>query len=86
VIGEIQGIAGRVELVEAELSGEVIGAAIAMHRELGPGLLESVYQACMCRELGVRQIPFRCQVELPVEYKGCRLDCGYRIDLVVTIA
>ena len=79
----MQRTAGRLELVEAELSGEVIGAAISVHRELGPGLLESVYQACMSRELGLRQIPFRSQVELPVEYKGCRLDCGYRIDLVV---
>ena len=83
MIAEMQRTAGPVDLIEADLSGEVIGAAISVHRELGPGLLESVYQVCMSRELGLRQIPFRSQVELPVEYKGCRLDCGYRIDLVV---
>ncbi len=83
MIGEMDKTAGRIDLIEADLTGEVIGAAISVHQELGPGLLESVYQACMCRELGLRQILFRSQVELPVEYKGCRLDCGYRIDVVV---
>ena len=83
MIGEMDKTAGTIDLIEADLTGEIIGAAISVHRELGPGLLESVYQACMCRELGLRQIPFRSQVELPVEYKGCRLDCGYRIDIVV---
>jgi GxxExxY protein len=83
MIGEMEKTAGGIDLIEADLTGEIIGAAVSVHRELGPGLLESVYQACMCRELSLRQIPFRSQVELPVEYKGCRLDCGYRIDLVV---
>ena len=83
MIGEMQRTTGRVELIEADLTGEIIGAAVSVHRELGPGLLESTYEACMCHELGLREIPFRCQVELPVEYKGCHLDCGYRIDLVV---
>jgi len=83
MIGEMESRATRIELVEAELTGEIIGAAVCIHRELGPGLLESAYQAYMCRELGLRQIPFRSQVELPVEYKGVRLDCGYRIDIVV---
>ena len=83
MIGEMDKAANTIDLIEADLTGEIIGAAISVHQELGPGLLESVYQACMCRELGLRQIPFRSQVELPVEYKGCRLDCGYRIDIVV---
>src|SRR5262252_5049855 len=70
-------------LLESELTEEIIGAAIAIHRELGPGLLESAYQACMCRELSLRGIPFKAQVDLPVQYKGVSLDCGYRVDLVV---
>jgi len=83
ITGEIDKTQSRIDLIEADLTGEIIGAAISVHRELGPGLLESVYQACLCRELGLRQVPFRSQVELPVEYKGCHLDCGYRIDLIV---
>jgi GxxExxY protein len=71
------------ELLEADLTSNIIAAAIDVHRELGPGLLESAYQASLCHELALRGIPFRSQVELPVEYKGVRLDCGYRIDLVV---
>jgi len=62
---------------------QIIGAAIEVHRALGPGLLESAYEECLCRELAVRSIPFERQRPLPVEYKGTRLDCGYRIDLVV---
>jgi len=72
-----------VELLQAELTREIIGAAICVHRELGPGLLESAYQVSICHELTLRGIPFRSQVELPVAYKGVRLDCGYRIDVVV---
>ena len=72
-----------VRLVEAELTGKIIGAAMDVHRELGPGLLESAYQACLCRELSLTGIPCRAQVDLPVQYKGARVDCGYRIDLIV---
>ena len=79
----MQKTAGETNLIESDLTGEIIGAAVSVHREIGPGLLESAYQACMCRELSLRGIPFRAEVELPVEYKGCKLDCGYRIDLVV---
>lgn len=61
----------------------VIGAAIEVHRAVGPGLLESAYEECLGRELSLRQIPFERQVALPVEYKGIYLDCGYRLDLVV---
>ena len=66
-----------------ELSERVIGAAIEVHRALGPGLLESAYEICLCRELNVREIPFACQQPIPVEYKGVKLDCGYRADVVV---
>jgi GxxExxY protein len=58
----------------------IIGAAIEVHRMLGPGLLESAYEACLCREFELQGIPHNSQVELPVEYKGVRLDCGYRMD------
>ncbi|MEJ5200514.1 MAG: GxxExxY protein [Anaerolineae bacterium] len=66
-----------------EITQAIIGAAIEVHRALGPGLLESAYEECTCRELSLREIPYERQVELPVEYKGLRLDCGYRVDLVV---
>ena len=61
----------------------IIGAAIEVHRALGPGLLESAYEECLCEELLLRKIPFKRQVILPVTYKGKRLDIGYRIDLLV---
>jgi GxxExxY protein len=66
-----------------ELTGSVIGAAIEVHRALGPGLLESAYEECLAHELELRGINFLRQVPLPLEYKGVRLDCGYRLDLVV---
>jgi GxxExxY protein len=66
-----------------ELSNQVIGAAIEVHRHLGPGLLESTYEACLRKELTLRGIPFTYQVALPVEYKGLQLDCAYRMDILV---
>ncbi len=67
-----------------EITQAVIGAAIIeVHRALGPGLLESAYEECLCRELELRQRPFERQRALPVEYKGRRLECGYRLDLLV---
>ncbi|MDD5452195.1 MAG: GxxExxY protein [Desulfovibrionales bacterium] len=66
-----------------DLSGEVISAAIEVHKILGSGLLESVYEECLCRELELRQIPYERQKELPIEYKGIKLDCGYRLDVLV---
>jgi GxxExxY protein len=65
------------------LSRVIVGAAIEVHRWLGPGLLESAYEECLCRELVLRDIPFVRQTELPLDYKGIKLDCGYRLDLVV---
>jgi len=69
---------------EASLTREIISAAMEVHRALGPGLLESVYQACLCHELRLRNVSFLQQVDLPVIYKDVRLDCGYRIDLIVS--
>ena len=66
-----------------KLTGQVIGAAIEVHKVLGPGLLESAYEECLCHELGLRKIRYERQKELPVEYKGVKLDCGYRLDILV---
>jgi len=66
-----------------DLTYETIGAAIEVHRALGPGLLESAYRMCLCRELSLRGINFQKELPLPVEYKGVRLDCGYRVDVLV---
>lgn len=67
----------------SELSNNVLGCAIEVHRELGPGLLESTYQQCLARELQLNDIAFKLEHSLPVEYKGLQLDCGYRIDVLV---
>jgi GxxExxY protein len=69
--------------VSNDLTAEVIGAAIEVHKALGPGLLESAYEECLCRELELRNIAYKRQKELPIEYKGNRLDCSYRLDIVV---
>ena len=74
---------GDAETQRDSLSEQVIGLAIEVHRALGPGLLESTYEACLCHELSEHGIPFARQIPLPVIYKGVRLDCGYRLDLVV---
>ena len=66
-----------------ELTEVVIGCAIEVHRTLGPGLLESAYEICLCRELSLHGIAFQRQVAIPMEYKGVILDCRYRADLVV---
>ena len=65
------------------LTEQVIGLAIEVHRGLGPGLLESAYEACLCYELDQIGIAFKRQVPLPVVYKSVKLDCGYRLDIVV---
>ena len=65
------------------LSHQVIGYAIEVHRTLGPGLLESTYQQCLAHEFTINGISFKAEHALPVDYNGVRLDCGYRIDLLV---
>ncbi len=71
------------KLRHRELTEAIIGAAIEVHKELGPGLMESAYEECLCHELSVRGLKFQRQVALPVRYKKVKLDCGYRIDVVV---
>ena len=66
-----------------ELTNSIISSAIEVHRSLGPGLLESAYEECFCHELHLRNISFERQKSLPLEYKGIKLDCGYRMDIVV---
>ena len=70
--------------MESEVSGTVIGAAIEVHRILGPGLLESAYEECLCRELELRNVRFERQKPLPLKYKGTEIDCGYRLDIIVS--
>ena len=70
-------------LIEGELSQQIIGAAIEVHRELGPGLLESAYEERLCHEFSLRGLRFQRQIELPVRYKELQLNCGYRMDLLV---
>jgi GxxExxY protein len=73
----------RSKLLHEERTEKIIGAAIEVHRALGPGLLESAYEECLCHEFHLRGICFERQRPLPVEYKGVKLDCGYRLDLIV---
>ncbi len=70
-------------LLEKELTSKIIGAAIEVHKALGPGLLESAYQSCLARELTLRGIEFEKEKPLPVNYKGERVECGYRLDFLV---
>ena len=65
------------------LTKEIIGSAIEVHRNLGPGLLEAAYQQCLARELQLKEIPYQYEWPFPLEYKGLRLKCGYRVDLLV---
>jgi GxxExxY protein len=68
------------------ITEQIIGAAIEVHRVLGPGLLESAYEECLCHELRLRGVAFERQRPLPVAYKGIKFDCGYRLDLLVADA
>lgn len=70
-------------MMQDTLTQQVIGCAIDVHRGLGPGLLESAYEQCLAHELKLNHIRFRTQQPLPITYKGIRLDCGYRLDLIV---
>jgi GxxExxY protein len=66
-----------------ELTYETIGAAIEVHRHLGPGLFESSYRECLCEELRLRGVSFKKECIIPLQYKGVRLECGYRVDLLI---
>ena len=65
------------------LSSEIIGSAIEVHKTLGPGLLESAYEECLCYEFDLRKLSFERQKPLHVKYKDVKLDCGYRLDIIV---
>ena len=69
--------------IENEISKKIIGAAIEVHKALGPGLLESAYEQCLAHELTLRQVQYRKQVALPLVYKGLPVDCSYRLDFLV---
>jgi GxxExxY protein len=66
-----------------DLTGIIIGAAIEVHKHLGPGLLESAYEECLCHEFHLRKINYERQKPVPIVYKGVKLDCGYRLDVLV---
>ena len=66
-----------------QLRGQVIGAAIKVHQALGPGLLEKIYEECLCIEFEKKRIDYERQKEIPIEYRGVKLNTNYRIDLIV---
>ncbi len=71
------------EKEEGNITGKIIGAAIEIHKALGPGLLESAYEACLIYELRLRKLKVETQKPMPIFYKDVMLDCGYRVDLIV---
>ena len=66
-----------------ELTHRIIGLAMRVHTRLGPGLLEQAYKRCLCHELDLAGIPYQCEADIPLDYDGTHLDCGYRVDLIV---
>jgi GxxExxY protein len=70
-------------MVANAITRQIIGAAIEVHRQLGPGLLESAYEECLCHELTARKVNFERQKPIPLVYKDAKLDCGYRLDILV---
>ncbi len=74
---------GETKLRYEDLTEQIIGAAIEVHRAVGPGLMESVYEECLCHELRLRGLRFERQMLVPVTYKGVSIDCKYRLDLLV---
>jgi GxxExxY protein len=78
-----QGTAVAPKLRYEELTERILGAAIEVHKALGPGLLESAYEECLCHELNLRRLRFARQIKVPVMYKGINLDCGYQLDIIV---
>ena len=77
------GFATGKKLIHEELTQQIIGAAIEVHKILGPGLMESVYEECLCLELNLRGLSFKRQLPVPVLYKGVTLNCGYHLDVLV---
>ena len=79
----LKGTAAAPKLRYEELTEQILGAAIEVHKALGPGLLESAYEECLCHELNLRSLRFERQIKVPVMYKGINLDCGYQLDIMV---
>lgn len=77
------GLAVGRKLIYEKLTEQIIGAAMEVHKALGPGLMESVYEECLCHELNLRKLAFQRQMSVPVLYKGVNLNCGYQLDLLV---
>jgi GxxExxY protein len=73
----------KLDLMEEEITGRIIGASIEVHKYLGPGLLENAYQICLARELDLRGLKYVKEKPLPIEYKGVQLESGYRLDFIV---
>jgi GxxExxY protein len=71
------------EKIENQIAGTIIGASIEVHKQLGPGLLEKAYEACLAYEVAASKLRFATQVPIPVTYKGKILDCGFRADMIV---
>ncbi len=71
-------------LEDQDLTDEIIGSAIEVHRQLGPGLLECVYEQCLCLELAIRNVPFVSQLQVPIQYKDTAIEACYRLDLLVS--
>lgn len=78
-----EGTGTATKLLHEELTEKIIGSAIEVHRTIGPGLLESAYEECLCREMTLRGLKFQRQMLVPVTYKGVEIDCKYRLDLLV---
>ena len=78
-----EGTGSSQKLIYEKLTEQIIGAAIEVHKALGPGLMESVYEECLCHELNLRGLGFQRQLPIPVRYKGVLLDCGYKLDILV---
>lgn len=78
-----EGAGTKLGLRYEDLTEQIIGAAIEVHKAIGPGLMESIYEECLCHELGLRRLKFKRQMMVPVVYKGVNLECGHRLDLLV---
>lgn len=78
-----EGTGSNPKLIYEKLTEQIIGAAIEVHKALGPGLMEGVYEECLCHELALRGLAFQRQVSIPLFYKGKNLDCGHRLDVLV---
>jgi len=78
-----EGTATAPKLRYEELTERILGAVIEVHKILGPGLMESAYEECLCHELNLRALRFERQITVPVSYKGVNLDCGYKLDVLI---